>query len=169
MMNRRDIIFGFSALPVLGWATPVLAHRERLTTTEIKWNQALQAVEIMHVFHTHHTETALKKLGVIVGGDLQILANQARLAVYAEENFSLKNQDGVALPIQTIGAEADGESINVYQECRLPESPPALMVKCSFLRPGVASQINEVHLNIHNRISSIRLSGRQTQKLLIAK
>ncbi len=168
-MNRRHLLCATIALPVLGWPKSAWAHRELITTTEMDWNIYTQAIEITHIFHIHHTERALRDIGVVPTDNLQDQANQARLVVYVEDNFSLEIPDSETLDINTIGAESDGSNVYVYQECKMSAPPKSLLVACTFLRPDVKSQINEVHLNIHNQISSIRLSGRQTQKLLIAK
>lgn len=168
-MKRRTFISAITALPALTWADKALAHRELLTTTEIEWSNSSQTLDITHIFHIHHAEKTLQEMGVIPDRDLQNLKNQARLAIYTEDNFSLKTASGAELKLSSIGAETDGANVYVYQECPTPKPPESLLVSCAFLRPAIASQINEIHLNIHNRISTIRMSGRQTQKLLIAK
>lgn len=168
-MLRRHVIAGLFAAPVLAGSVPAFAHREKLTSTNIKWNIFNQTLEINHIFHIHHAEQALNELGIIAKPDLRSLSNQARLALYVEEQFSLENADGDTLALSMIGAEANGTNMHVYQEASLSNPPNRLLVTCGFLRPVVPSQINEIHLDIDGKIASMRLSGRQTQKLLIAK
>jgi len=168
-MKRRSVLSCLLSLPVLGVATPAFAHREKLTSTQIQWNKAAQTFDITHIFHIHHTEQALKDMGVISDANLLELRNQARLAIYVEESFSLQIPNGDKLDLKTIGAEAAKGNVYVYQQCTIENPPSELWVDCEFLRPAVSEQINEVHLNINDRISSMRLSGRQSRKLLIAK
>ena len=168
-MQRRLLLAGLFSLPVLGVASPAFAHREKLTSTQIDWNNSAQSLDITHIFHIHHAEEALVDLGVITDKNLLELRNQARLALYVEESFTLQIPGGDALALETIGAEAANGNVYVYQQCPIEKAPAELLVTCGFLRPAIPEQINEVHLNIDNRISSMRLSGRQTRKLLIAK
>ncbi len=168
-LQRRAFISAIIAMPVLGMAGPAFAHREKLTSTIIEWKNSRQSIEVNHIFNIHHTESALVKLGVIPKPDLQNIKNQARLALYAEGNFGLKSANGDMVELITLGAEADGTNVHVYQEAKLAAVPQSLLVHCAFLRPVIPDQINEIHLDINSDISSMRLSGRQTQKLLIAK
>ena len=135
----------------------------------MSWNESAQTLEINHIFHIHHAESALSQIGVLDTADLSILKNQARLALYVEDKFSLKSADGEALSLNLVGAEANGADIHVYQDIILDAPPKSLLVRCSFLRPPIAEQINEIHLNINNSVSSLRLSGRSYEKTLIAK
>lgn len=167
--SKRSVLSGLATLPFVSIAIPAYGHRELLTTTEIKWNSISQTLDITHVFHIHHTEQALKRMGIIPNDDLRNMRNQARLAIYVEDNFSLKNSDGSPIAIKTIGAEAGKADAYVFQECPMEFPPSKLMVKCDFLRPDIPNQINEIHLIIDKQVASIRLSGRQIQKLLIAK
>lgn len=168
-VQRRGFIAGLLAVPAFASPIPAFAHREKLTTTELRWNNSRQSLDITHNFHIHHAESALAKMGILPQGNLLDIRNQARLAVYVEDSFSLNSAQGDKLNVQTIGAESDGSVVYVFQQCLMDVPPSELRVSCSFLRPQITEQINEVHLNINNRISSMRLSGRQTQKLLIAK
>lgn len=168
-LQRRFFIAGALALPVLAGARPALAHREKLTSSVISWRESRQTLEINHIFHIHHAEVALANIGIIDKPDLLNMSNQARLALYVEDSFSLSKDNGETLNLTTLGAEADSGKLHVYQEVAYFNAPTSLRVTCSFLRPPIADQINEIHLDVNNKVSSTRLSGRQTQKLLIAK
>lgn len=168
-LQRRLFIAGGLALPVLAGSHSALAHREKLTSSVIRWSNEQQTLEINHIFHIHHAEVALANIGIIGKPDLLNMSNQARLALYVEDNFSLSKDNGETLNLTTLGAEADSGKLYVYQEVAYLNAPTSLQVTCSFLRPPIADQINEIHLDVNNKISSMRLSGRQTQKLLIAK
>ena len=169
MTNRRNLLAGLISLPFVSLASPARAHRELLTVTEMNWNKSTQTLDITHVFHIHHAEQALAHMGVLPNDDLRDMRNQARLAVYVEEHFALKDADDKALMINTIGAEAGVADVYVFQECRLDKAPAELWVKCDLMRPEIQNQINEVHLIKDKRVASMRLSGRQIQKKLIAK
>jgi len=166
---RRYVIGGLFGLPFLAGAPRAYAHREKITTTNIKWNNDTQTLDITHIFHIHHAESALEKIGVIPKNNLRDLRNQARLAIYVEDNFSLSDDTGNAIVLATLGAEASGKNAYVYQEAKAVSKPTTLKVNCSLLRPPIAEQINHIDLDLDGIISSIRLTGRQTQKNLVAK
>jgi len=167
-MITRRLFTSAVTIGATAWAFPASAHREKLTTTQMMWKKSSQSIEITHFFHIHHAETALAKIGAIPSANLLDLKNQAHLALYVEDNFSLFDRSNEKLSISTIGADSDGSSVFVYQEASLSD-PDDLQVACSFLRPAIPGQINQINLDINGKVLSVRLSGRDTRKNLIAK
>lgn len=171
-MNRRHFlacacVAGFTVYPLPG--LKAYAHREKLTTTNLFWNQSTKKLEISHIFHIHHAELAMEKMALVGKADLTSLEHQARLALYAEDHFALGRSEDDELTITTVGAEKIGQNIYVYQETDLPKPPNKLLIYCDFLRSEFGDQINLVDLNVNGSISSARLAGREYQKILIAK
>ena len=142
------------------------AHRERFTLTEIEWEDNPGFLYITHSFHVHEAEDTLYKAGYLHKPDLYSLKSRAQLALYASENFALKDQDGQEIDLQILGAEIQGRECHVYQEAILDEKPTGFEISCNFMRSIDAAQINHVDVKITGKVQSLIFRGNDTQKTI---
>jgi len=172
MVHRRHILKGgigggLSASITL-IAPHALAHKQKLTLTDIHWNAKTDTLDIIHSFHIHETETALSQAGLIAYPDLSRLKARAQLALYTEKNFSLRHIDGSELKLELIGAENEGRSVFVYQQIGLKIPPPGLIVDCRLFRDLVSEQINNVDVRFAHTLKSLQFRGNDGPKKVLA-
>lgn len=154
--SRRLFLGGACALITsVALSRPALAHREAYTLSEITWEDNPRAIYATHSFHIHEAERALYKAGVLDKPDLYSLKSRAQLALYAEENFALKDQNGTKIDLQLLGAEISGGDCFVYQEAFLDEKPSALSVAVNFMRDLNTAQINHVDVKLGKDVQSL--------------
>lgn len=134
------------------------AHRMPGSLTTIKTNPASGNVEVIHRLHSHDAE-----LGIITAsGDrsltLDRLEGRAHLALYVELRFKLANvrdgQIGAPLPLETIGAELDGEFVLVYQQLT-SDLPRVMAVRNDILRDVFPEQVNLVNIAVAGEVHSL--------------
>lgn len=103
---------------------PAAAHRGHAVWTDIVW--AGDRFEITHRMHLADAVSINRRLGGHEG--IEAPRSLARLALYAEERFTVRGGDGTAAALTTLGAEIEDDFLFVYQEWRtaLPARFPAL-------------------------------------------
>ncbi|MGB0908533.1 MAG: DUF6702 family protein, partial [Maricaulaceae bacterium] len=99
------------ALPATAYA-----HRERTTLTDIYWDSVDQMLYVTHSFHIHEAEQLLHKAGILGKADLYSLRSRAEIALYAQDNFSIKSQNDERFDLSILGAENSGRNCYVYQQ-----------------------------------------------------
>lgn len=99
-------------LAAFSLVTSATAHRQPEVFTEVLYLEQ-DGEWVSQVTHRLHAEDALRALRTIQGAtdDLGTEANLARLALYVASRFEVKGE-----PLETIGAEIDGNYVYVFQE-----------------------------------------------------
>ncbi|WP_371395400.1 DUF6702 family protein [Fretibacter rubidus] len=140
-------------------AVPAAAHRERLTFSEIEWEDNPGFLYVTHSFHVHEAERTLYKAGVLSKPDLYSLKSRAELALYAAENFTLKTMDGTPITLELLGAEIVGRDCQVYQQADIDALPDGFAIDCRFMREFDHGQINNVDVKVTDRVQSLSFRG----------
>lgn len=156
IISRRAFTTALIAAPM---ASPAFAHRERSTLTEIEWEDNPGFLYVTHSFHIHEAERTLYKAGVIDKPDLYSLKTRAQLALFVEDNFSLRDKNDRLIPLEILGAESMGGDCFVYQQADLEEKPMALSIHCNLMRALEPSQINNVDVKLSDTVKSVQFRG----------
>lgn len=143
------------AAVVLARAPGALAHRAKAGLTTVVWNERTSSLEIIHRLHVHDAREALVQVSDLARPDLGDLKARARLSLYVEEHFALALPDGEALTLELLGAELEGDYVNVYQEAAPESLPSALEVRCSFLQDVFADQVNTVNFELGGPVRTL--------------
>lgn len=91
------------------------AHRGHAVWTDIDWNG--ESFEIVHRMHLADAINANRYMGGAL--PIEDMRSLALVALYVEERFELRGNEGVVIP-ETIGAEIEDDFILVYQEWLTP-------------------------------------------------
>lgn len=162
-LSRRH--FAALSLALMGAsAVPAAAHRERLTLTEIEWEDNPGFLYVTHSFHVHEAERTLYKAGVLSKPDLYSLKSRAELALYAAENFALKTTDGTEIALELLGAEIVGRDCMVYQQADIDGLPDGFAIDCRFMREFDSGQINNVDVKVTDTVKSLSFRGDDDMK-----
>ena len=148
--SRRDVLCGGLALAAL--PSVALAHRQKRTETLVEWTG--EGFAITHTFHRHDAEVALSRAGYIDTPEIESLRSRALMAIHVEETFGL-----IGVPLTTLGAEATGNQLFVYQEAAMAELPEALSVDARMLRGLYADQVNAVNVKVGREVRSVDFEG----------
>ena len=148
-LTRRETILGSAALAA---ARPALAHRQKRTDTVVEWTG--EGFAITHIFHRHDAEVALSRAGYLVRPDIESLKSRALIAIHVEETFEI-----IGLDLETLGAEAEGNRLYVYQEAKLAERPDSLRLQVNMLRGLFGDHVNAVNIKYDGSVSSLEFSG----------
>jgi len=163
-LSRRLFTLGLVATGTLISGKKAYAHRERYTLTEVEWEDNPGSLYVTHSFHVHETEDVLYKAGVLHKPDLYSLKSRAQLALYASENFTLKDQEVQDIELSLLGAEINGRNCEVYQEAILDNKPTGFNIFCNFMRNLDATQINHVDVKITNTVHSLTFRDKDNVK-----
>lgn len=163
-LSRRRVLTSSAAL-CAGLALPraALAHRQRLSITEVDWNAEAKTLGVTHRFHLHDAEKALVKEGLLDTPDLRAVRAKAKLALYVEDQFGLSS-GGESITLSLLGAQIDGHNIFVFQEAVMDAKPSALTVRCEILRDAFPDQRNHVNLRLFAPVQTLTFSGRERIK-----
>jgi hypothetical protein len=97
----------------------VFAHRDSTVFSDIMWSG-----DRFEIVHEMHLADALRVADFLkLGGEIDQLRNLASMALYVEHHFDVAREAG-STPINTIGAEIDGDTLYVYQEWVTPLQDP---------------------------------------------
>jgi hypothetical protein len=106
----------------------VLAHRDSTSFSDIIWSG-----DRFEIIHEMHLVDALRVADFLkLDGEIDKLRNLASIALYVEHHFDIARAPESS-PIQTIGAEIDGDMLYVYQEWVTPLTDPFPQVTNSIL------------------------------------
>ena len=153
-LTRRFFGIGLAAVLVMPFSAT--AHRMPVVVSTVKVTGA--AMQITHRFHAHDGIRLLTEFEGVTEPDLGDMANLAKLALYAEENF-VTQHDGVPLPLTTIGAEQEGTYVFVYQEGKIPASG-TLKLKSTILKDLGKDWLAQVNIEQNGKISTLVFTGR---------
>ena len=158
--TRRHATLGLFALPL---AAPALAHREKRTHTDVVWTGT--HLDITHNIHRHDFESALSVAGMLDRPEIEGLRARAQAALHVEETFRLGETRG-DLALQTLGAEAEGNRLYIYQQAELAAIPERLEVEAWMLRSLWRDQVNAVDVRVGDRVKSLRFAGDDGAKVV---
>jgi hypothetical protein len=131
---------GATLLPARAWA-----HRSSVTLTRLTANPAAGTWELVHYLHQHD---ALQVLALRAAparpAELRSPEGLARIALEVEGHFLLQDPAGRGLPLETLGAEPEGDTIAVYQETPAPARSGRYTVSSTLLHDLFAQQVNNV-------------------------
>ena len=148
--SRRSVLAAGLALAAL--PRVALAHRQKRTETLVEWTG--EGFAITHTFHRHDAEVALSRAGYLDTPEIESLRSRALMAIHVEETFGL-----IGVPLTTLGAEAVGNRLFVYQQADLGALPEALEIDARMLRGLYADQVNAVNVKIGRDVRSVDFSG----------
>lgn len=141
-------------LAALLLATPLPAHQQKESVTRVLFNPRTGNIEVMHRFLLHDAEHATRQL---FGGDADLLGSAAardRFESYVHGRFSLKDQDGAAIALTSVGNEVENRYLWVYAEAPIPAGLTALTLSHEALRDVWLEQVNLVNVERGKTIRS---------------
>ncbi len=128
-------------------ATPAGAHRAPFTLTSVEWNADASALEVIHRLHTHHALEAVWAASDDAGPDaFDTPISKARLGLYVEAGFTLRDSAGAAIALDFVGVEVAGDHVLVFQEAPLEARPRALTVRSVLMHELFEDQRNQVNV-----------------------
>jgi hypothetical protein len=156
MLTRRTALVGIAGALVPSIA---LAHRAHVSLTRIWLNATANTWEIEHELHFHDAEYALRKQAGALRLQLASDEGRARMALYVEERFALHDPRGTALPLRTIGADFERNTLVVFQETAAPRDTGLYRVRNTVLLEHFAEQTNRVHVAVGGDAQTLALSA----------
>lgn len=161
--RRMAVLTGGAFVTTLALAPEALAHRAQTVLTTVMWNASSSMLEVTHRLHAHDAELALAATSGVETVDITQVKNQAQLMLYIEKEFGLRD-GGKQIALQPLGAEFEGESILMYQECKLAAPPKQLSVVNGILRDVFEGQTNLVNVRLAQRTRTMIFSGKDGWK-----
>ncbi len=135
------------------------AHRLRAALTTVLLNEHSARIEVMHRFYVHDAEQVVAE---IIGAGADVLdsaEDRLRFGVYVHERFSL-DAEQVALPLDLIGVELEGDFLWVYQAAPLPAPAPGTIgIRHRALRDVWQDQVNTVNVEQGARVRTLTFTG----------
>lgn len=139
-------------------APPALAHRSQTVLSTVMWNAASAVLEITHRMHPHDAELALQQTMGVTQVDITAVKSQAELMLYLEERFVLTD-GGRRMVLEPVGAEFEGDTLLLYQQCALKAPPTKLAIDDRILRDVFEAQANLVNVRLAQRTRTFLFSG----------
>ncbi len=157
-VTRRAVIAGAAAAAAV--ARPAFAHRMHTALSEVTWNPNAGAIEIFHRAYAHDLSGAVARAAGRPGRPLENDEDLALAALYVEGRFAAAADEGAELPLETVGAEFDGDHLYVYQKLLIPEPPQRLGVRNLILVEEFSDQTNFVNVALWDEIRTLIFRGR---------
>lgn len=139
-------------------APPALAHRSQTVLSTVIWNAASSVLEVTHRLHPHDAELALQLTKGVTQADITVLKNQAELMLYLEDRFVLTD-GGRRMALEPVGAEFEGDTLLMYQQCVLKTPPAKLAIDDRILRDVFEVQANLVNVRLAQRTRTFLFTG----------
>ncbi len=139
-------------------APPALAHRSQTVLSTVMWNAASSVLEVTHRMHPHDAELALQQTMGVTQVDITAVKNQAELMLYLEDRFVLID-GGRRMTLEAVGAEFEGDTLLLYQQCALKTPPAKLAIDDRILRDVFEAQANLVNVRLGQRTRTFLFSG----------
>ena len=158
MTRRMAVLAGCSAGAGLLLAPPALAHRSQTVLSTVMWNAAATVLEVTHRLHPHDAELALQQTSGVLQVDITAVKNQAALMIYIDDRFVLTD-GGRRLTLEPVGAEFEGDTLLLYQQCKLKAPPARLAIDDRILRDIFEAQANLVNVRLAERTRTFLFSG----------
>lgn len=158
-VTRRMAVLGGCSLGAgLMLAPPALAHRSQTVLSTVMWNVASSLLEVTHRLHPHDAELALQQTTGVTLVDITVAKNQALLMLYIEQRFVLTD-GGRKMALEPVGAEFEGDTLLLYQQCALQAPPAKLAIDDRILRDVFDAQANLVNVRLAERTRTFLFSG----------
>ncbi|MEE9347004.1 MAG: DUF6702 family protein [Robiginitomaculum sp.] len=165
-LSRRRVLIaagGLAAATAL-LPLPAMAHRQKLTFTDVRYNGDEQLLEISHRIHLDDAQDAMAIEGITDAPDLTGLRARALFALYVEDQFSIKTAGG-PIALELLGAQIEGHYIYVYQQAEMLSAPASpLLIKCEILRALYAGQTNHVNIELGDSVKTLTFSKNDGSK-----
>lgn len=145
-----------------------LAHREAASHTAITWNAASKTLDVTHRFHMHDAATGLARAGFIERPNLLSLKARAQLALYTDENFTLKTLSNADIALDIVGVDYDSKNVYVFQQAALQQAPIGLSISCQLLSRLVPRQVNDIDIDLGGPVRSLRFKTGDKAKIVLA-
>ena len=158
MTRRMAVLAGCSVGAGLLLAPPALAHRSQTVLSTVMWNAAATVLEVTHRLHPHDAELALQQTSGVLQVDITAVKNQAALMIYIDDRFVLTD-GGRRLTLEPVGAEFEGDTLLLYQQCKLQTPPARLAIDDRILRDIFEAQANLVNVRLAERTRTFLFSG----------
>ena len=156
--RRMALLAGCSLGAGLLLAPPALAHRSQTVLSTVMWNAASSVLEVTHRLHPHDAELALQQTSGVLQVDITAVKNQAALMIYVDERFVLTD-GGRRVVLEAVGAEFEGDTLLLYQQCSLKAPPAKLAIDDRILRDIFEAQANLVNVRLAERTRTFLFSG----------
>lgn len=158
MTRRMAIVAGCSLGAGVVLAPPALAHRSQTVLSTVMWNAVSSVLEVTHRMHPHDAELALQQTMRVTQVDITVAKNQAVLMLYLEDRFVLTD-GGRRMALEPVGAEFEGDTLLLYQQCSLKAPPAKLAIDDRILRDVFEAQANLVNVRLAQRTRTFLFSG----------
>ncbi len=139
--------------------TAIDAHEQRTAVTQILFNQRTGNIEVMHRFLVHDAEHAAS---MIFGSSQNLLESpesRELFSSYVINRFAITARiasgEQIALDLEYLGQEIDGQFLWVYQEISDPHSITALTIINLTLRDIWPDQANLVNIDHDGQLLSL--------------
>ena len=153
-------------LKLLIFMSTALSHQQKQAYTVIKPNTNTGKTEVIHRFYLHDAEHGYSKIS---GRNIVLSENeeaQNELAEYVVESFQLTSLNGLVVPLYTVGYEAEGRYIWIYQEAQTI-LPCNVDVKMTAFHDVWDEHVNQINFEWPEGVKAVRLSSLQDRKSLL--
>jgi hypothetical protein len=160
---RSLLVAGWLALLSPGTAQ---AHRMNAAMSLIEVSPTNGRLEVTHTLYAHDLEDALLA-GAVSMNWLESQAGQQALRAYCLRQFTLTDQSGVPLPLEFVGAQLQGDVINVFFDApRYLGS--SIIVDSNLLQDISENQVNQVNVRVAGRtVSATFVVGAQAERIML--
>ena len=165
-LTRRCIVKGAFATTLLTQLVippAAYADRERLSFSEVSYNQGSELLEVTHRLHLHDAQQALTGEGLLSTPDLTPLRARAALALYVANQFKI-NRGETLLLLETLGAQIEGNYIYIYQQAAMKTEPQQLTIHCEILQSIFSDQANHVNVKLKQSLTTLTFVKGEREK-----
>ncbi len=149
------------------FASPVVAHPQKVAVTQILFNERTEQLEVAHRFALHDAENAAARISDARPDLIGSAEARQDFAAYVIEGFSLRDDDGTPLALTLLGTEIEAGYLWVYQETPLPAGKPILTIRQDALRDIWPEQSNLVTIEYGRVFRSLTFKD-STQALTVS-
>ncbi len=154
-LSRGSCVYLATLLITIMLVSRSHAHRAHHTLTSVAWNSNTYAIEVIHRLHIQDAVRALQKRHATAHLSLQPVRNQALLALYVENHFSLSVENKTPATLDMVGVEFAGDEVLVYQELRLEDPPAEVSISCTLFQEVFDTQVNQVNVSIPGSVQTL--------------
>ncbi|MFT6092791.1 MAG: hypothetical protein ACJA2Q_000680 [Pseudohongiellaceae bacterium] len=149
------------------------AHEQKTAVTRIVFNPANENIEVMHRFLVHDAEHAAAKVFGVGQNLLESAESRELFSSYVINRFSIEAElasgEVIAIALNYVGAEVDGQFLWVYQETSIIDSIESFTMVNMALRDVWPDQSNLVNVDREGEVYSVLFDGGAQVKRLSLK
>ena len=165
--NTVPILSAFVCLLVVSSS---VAHEQKTAVTRIVFNSSSENIEVMHRFLVHDAEHAAAKVFGVGQNLLESAESRELFSSYVINRFSIEAElasgEVIAIALDYVGAEVDGQFLWVYQETSTIDSISSFTMVNMALRDVWPDQSNLVNVEREGEVYSVLFdAGAQVKRL----